>query len=296
MEGKRSLRWVRIASFLWGLFHFRYNKDNENKKVVKMDLNVKQKTALILASSSGLGKAIAQELANEGANVMLTSRSEDKLKKAKEEIEKTAVGSVSYTVCDITEAQSIGNLVKQTREVFGPISILVNNAGGPPAGSFEDFTDEDWQHAFELTLLSFIRTIREVLPDLKQYGGHILNNASSSIKQPIDGLLLSNVFRMGIAGLAKSLSQELAPYSILVNTIGAGRIETDRLKELDQARAEKEGRTKEEVTEQIVSGIPFGRYGKPEEFARVAAFLVSGANTYLTGQNLLVDGGMVKSF
>lgn len=261
-----------------------------------MDLNVKQKTALILASSSGLGKAIAQELANEGANVMLTSRSEDKLKKAKEEIEKTAVGSVSYTVCDITEAQSIGNLVKQTREVFGPISILVNNAGGPPAGSFEDFTDEDWQHAFELTLLSFIRTIREVLPDLKQYGGHILNNASSSIKQPIDGLLLSNVFRMGIAGLAKSLSQELAPYSILVNTIGAGRIETDRLKELDQARAEKEGRTKEEVTEQIVSGIPFGRYGKPEEFARVAAFLVSGANTYLTGQNLLVDGGMVKSF
>lgn len=260
-----------------------------------MDLQVKGKTALVLASSTGLGKAIAQELANEGANVMLTSRSKDKLEQAKADIEKTAVGKVAYTVSDITSAESIQELVKATRNEFGPISILINNAGGPPAGGFEDFTDEDWQNAFELTLFSFIRTIRAVLPDLKETGGHILNNASSSIKQPIDGLLLSNVFRMGIAGLAKSLSQELAPYNILVNTVGAGRIATDRLKELDGMRADKQGISLEEAEKQIQNGIPIGRYGKPEEFAKVATFLVSGANTYLTGQNILIDGGMIKT-
>lgn len=261
-----------------------------------MDLQLKGKTALVLASSSGLGKAIAHELANEGANVMITSRSKDTLEHAKSEIEKTAVGSVAYTVADITSSESIKDLVEITRNTFGPISILVNNAGGPPAGSFEDFTDEDWQKAFDLTLFSFIRTIREVLPDLKANGGKILNNASSSIKQPIDGLLLSNVFRMGIAGLAKSLSQELAQYNILVNTIGAGRIETDRLKELDGLNAEKRGKSLEEVRAEVSASIPLGRYGTPEEFAKVAAFLVSGTNTYLTGQNLLIDGGMIKSF
>jgi 3-oxoacyl-[acyl-carrier protein] reductase len=260
-----------------------------------MDLQVSGKTALVLASSSGLGKAIAQELANEGANVMLTSRSKDRLEEAKAEIEQIAKGKVEYTVADITSGESIKELVNATRKAFGPISILVNNAGGPPAGGFEDFTDEDWQNAFDLTLFSFIRTIREVLPDLKENGGHILNNASSSIKQPIDGLLLSNVFRMGIAGLAKSLSQEFAPHNILINTIGAGRIETDRLKQLDGLKAEKQGKTPEEIKEQIVAGIPMGRYGRPEEFAKVATFLVSGVNTYLTGQNLLVDGGMVKT-
>lgn len=263
--------------------------------MIRMDLQVQGKTALVLASSSGLGKAIAQELANEGANVMLTSRSKDKLEEAKTEIEATAKGKVAYTVADITSAESIKQLVQATRNEFGPITILVNNAGGPPAGGFEDFSDEDWQKAFELTLFSFIRTIREVLPDLKEHGGHILNNASSSIKQPIDGLLLSNVFRMGIAGLAKSLSQEFGQDNILINTVGAGRVATDRLKELDGTRAEKLGVSVEEVEESVQSGIPFGRYGKPEEFAKVATFLVSGANTYLTGQNILIDGGMIKT-
>lgn len=261
-----------------------------------MDLNLTGKTAIVLASSSGLGKAIATELAKEGANVMLTSRSKDKLEVAKNEILETATGKVEYTVADITDADSIKNLVEVTRTTFGPISILVNNAGGPPAGTFEDFDDAEWQKGFDLTLMSFIRTIREVLPDLKANGGHILNNASSSIKQPIDGLTLSNVFRMGISGLSKSLSQELAQHKILVNTIGAGRIETDRLLQLDSSKAEKQGKTQQEVTDDMLKSIPFGRYGKPEEFAKVATFLVSGANTYLTGQNLLVDGGMVKSF
>lgn len=261
-----------------------------------MDLNLTGKVVLVLASSSGLGKAIAKELAKEGANVMLTSRNEDKLAAAKKDIEKVAVGKVAYTVADITDAENIKNLVENTRSEFGPISVLVNNAGGPPGGTFEDFDDEDWQKAFDLTLFSFIRTIREVLPDLKKTGGHILNNTSSSVKQPIDGLTLSNVFRMGISGLSKSLSQELAADGILVNTIGPGRIETDRIVELDSKKAEKQNKTQEEVTEAMEKTIPLGRYGEPEEFAKVATFLVSGANTYLTGQTILVDGGMVKAY
>ncbi len=261
-----------------------------------MDLKLTGKTALVLASSSGLGKAVANELAREGANVMLTSRTEETLKQAKEEIEKQATGKVAYTVSDLTDADSIEKLVEKTRETFGTISILVNNTGGPPGGSFDKHSDEDWQKAFELTLLSYIRTVKAVLPDLKETNGRILNNASSSIKQPIDGLILSNVFRMGILGLSKSLSQELAQHGILVNTIGAGRIETERLNELDSGRAEQKGTTMEEVKASIEETIPFGRYGQPEEFAKMAAFLVSGANTYITGQQLLVDGGLIKAY
>ncbi|GEK90291.1 3-oxoacyl-[acyl-carrier protein] reductase [Alkalibacterium putridalgicola] len=261
-----------------------------------MDLELSGKTALVLASSSGLGKAIAHELAKEGANVMLTSRTKETLEQAKSEIEKDAKGRVAYFVADLTNARSIKELAAATREAFGTISILVNNTGGPPGGSFETFTDTDWHKAFDLTLMSYIRTINEVLPDLKETQGRILNNASSSIKQPIDGLILSNVFRMGILGLSKSLSQELAGDGILVNTIGAGRIETDRLKELDSQRAKRQGKTTSEVTGSIEAGIPLGRYGQPAELAKMATFLVSGANTYVTGQQLLVDGGMTKAY
>ncbi|WP_368646088.1 SDR family oxidoreductase [Alkalibacterium putridalgicola] len=261
-----------------------------------MDLELSGKTALVLASSSGLGKAIAHELAKEGANVMLTSRTKETLEQAKSEIEKDAKGRVAYFIADLTDARSIKELAAATREAFGTISILVNNTGGPPGGSFETFTDADWHKAFDLTLMSYIRTINEVLPDLKETQGRILNNASSSIKQPIDGLILSNVFRMGILGLSKSLSQELAGDGILVNTIGAGRIETDRLKELDSQRAKRQGKTTSEVTGSIEAGIPLGRYGQPAELAKMATFLVSGANTYVTGQQLLVDGGMTKAY
>lgn len=261
-----------------------------------MDLELSGKTALVLASSSGLGKAIAHELAKEGANVMLTSRTKETLEQAKSEIEKDAKGRVAYFIADLTDARSIKELAAATREAFGTISILVNNTGGPPGGSFETFTDADWHKAFDLTLMSYIRTINEVLPDLKETQGRILNNASSSIKQPIDGLILSNVFRMGILGLSKSLAQELAGDGILVNTIGAGRIETDRLKELDSQRAKRQGKTTSEVTGSIEAGIPLGRYGQPAELAKMATFLVSGANTYVTGQQLLVDGGMTKAY
>lgn len=261
-----------------------------------MDLHLEGKTAFIMASSSGIGKAIATELANEGANVMITSRTESKLQAAKEDIEQTARGKVSYVVLDQKSKESIQNAVQTTREEFGPISILVNNSGGPPSGKFEEFNDEDWQSAFELTLFSYIRVIREVLPDLKETNGRILNNTSISVKEPLDDLILSNVFRKGVAGLSKSLSKELAGDNILVNTIGAGLLLTDRVKKLEQQVSENTGQSEEDIREESVADIPLGRIGQPEELAKVAAFLVSGANTYVTGQTILADGGVSGAY
>jgi 3-oxoacyl-[acyl-carrier protein] reductase len=260
-----------------------------------MELNLAGKTALVVASSQGLGKAIAEQLVKEGAYVMLTSRSEEKLQQVKQELEQLGTGKVAYYQADITKYEEIKSLVQATREVFGKIDILVNNAGGPPGGMFEQLEDEQWQQAFELNLLSYIRLIREVLPDMKQGGGRIVNIASSSVKQPIPGLILSNTFRLGIVGLAKTLSMELAPYNILINTVAPGRIATDRVAHLDQMNAEKNGISKEEMEERAKQAIPLKRYGEPEEFAKVVTFLVSDASTYITGSTLLVDGGMVTS-
>lgn len=260
-----------------------------------MDLELQGKVALVIASSQGLGKAIAAQLVEEGASVMLTSRNEEKLKSVQEELAGLGKGKVAYCAADITKPEEIKALVRATNEAFGKIDILINNAGGPPGGNFEQFGDEDWQKAFELNLLSYIRIIREVLPDMKQSGGRIVNLASSSIKMPIPGLILSNTFRLGIVGLAKSLAEELAPYNILVNTVAPGRIATDRITYLDELKAKKTGLTREDIEEQSKKQIPLGRYGEPEEFAKVVTFLVSGASTYITGSSLLIDGGMVKS-
>jgi 3-oxoacyl-[acyl-carrier protein] reductase len=260
-----------------------------------LDLNLTGKVALVVASSQGLGKAVAEQLVKEGTNVMLTSRSSDNLKAVAEELTALGGGKVSYHVADITSTEDIQSLVKATHNAFGKIDILINNSGGPPGGPFHQFTDEDWQKAFELNLLSYIRIIREVLPDLKQEGGRIINLASSSIKAPIPGLILSNTFRTGIVGLSKTLAEELAPYNILINTVAPGRIATDRITYLDELKAKKTGVSREEIEEQSKKQIPLGRYGTPEEFAKVVAFLVSDASTYITGSALLIDGGMVKS-
>ncbi|RXT02806.1 SDR family oxidoreductase [Ammoniphilus sp. CFH 90114] len=260
-----------------------------------MDLNLQGKVALVVASSQGLGKAVATQLVKEGASVMLTSRDEKNLQAACEELTSLGLGKVSYCPADITKVEDVQRLVQVTRDTLGKIDILINNAGGPPGGNFEQFSDEDWQKAFELNLLSYIRMIREVLPDLKKEGGRIINIASSSIKVPIPGLILSNTFRTGIVGLSKSLAEELAPYNILVNTVAPGRIATARVAFLDELKAKKLGVSREDIEEQSKKTIPLGRYGAPEEFANVVAFLVSDAGSYMTGSSLLVDGGMVKS-
>lgn len=261
-----------------------------------MDLGLKNKTALVLASSRGLGKATAMKLAEEGANVMIASRNESELQKTAQEIRDKTKANVDYKVCNVMDREQIIELVHETVTKFETIDILVNNTGGPPAGNFDDFSDNDWMNAFELTLLSVIRTIRAVLPYMrKQKSGRIVNIASASFKQPLENLILSNTFRTAIMGLAKSLSQELAKDNILINTVGPGKIATDRVKELDRLRAEREGLSIEEVVKRSEAQIPLGRYGTPEEFANVVAFLCSEANTYVTGQAILVDGGLIKA-
>ncbi|UAL48840.1 SDR family oxidoreductase [Sutcliffiella horikoshii] len=260
-----------------------------------MEMNLKGKTALVLASSQGLGKAIASSLIGEGVNVVLASRNEEKLADVQRELRGIDGGQATYIQTDITEPSQIKRAVNHAVDTYGRLDILVNNAGGPPAGSFEQITDEQWQQAFELNLLSYIRTIREALPHLKKNGGKIINIASSSIKEPIPGLLLSNTFRTGIVGLTKTLAGELAGDNILINTVAPGRIATDRVAFLDEVNAEKQGITKAEMEEKVKGGIPLGRYGEPEEFAKVVTFLVSDANSYMTGSSFLVDGGMVKS-
>jgi 3-oxoacyl-[acyl-carrier protein] reductase len=261
-----------------------------------VDLQLTGKIALVVASSKGLGKAIAGQLAREGCDVMLTSRNAEQLDIARRELLPGAKGRVECCPCDITRIDEICSLVAVTRERLGPIDILINNAGGPPGGGFEQVDDAAWQAAFELNLLSYVRLIREVLPDLKLKGGRIINVTSSSIKQPIPGLILSNAFRMGILGLAKSLANELAPYNILVNTVAPGRIATDRTAFLDQLKADKLGISKKQVVAESLQNIPLKRYGETEEFARVVCFLASGASSYVTGSTLMIDGGMVKGY
>lgn len=262
-----------------------------------MDFGLKDKAVIVTASSKGLRKATALELAKEGARVLISSRNEEELQKTANEItDVTGNQHIHYTTCDMTNPDDIRSLVETAASKLGGVDILVNNTGGPPAGGFQKFEDDDWQYAFELNLLSYIRTIREVIPHMKRNnGGRIVNIASSSTKQAIDGLILSNTFRTGMVGLSKSLSRELAQDHILINTVGPGRIATDRVAELDQLNAEKRNMTVDELRSMSEKAIPIGRYGEPDEFAKVIAFLVSDANTYLTGQSLVVDGGMVTA-
>ena len=261
-----------------------------------MALGLQGKSVLVLASSKGLGKAIATEFVLEGACVMLTSRDEATLAKTARELNNLASGEVSYRVCDITRSDQIQNLVAETIGEFGKIDVLVNNSGGPPAGDFDFLDDRDWQHAFELNLLSYVRTIREVLPHMRrQRGGHIINIASMSAKEPIDGLILSNTFRTAVAGFAKTLSRELASDNILVNTVGPGRIGTDRVEYLDRKRSEEMQISYEKVRSMAEEEIPLRRYGMPTELAKLVAFLGSPVNTYITGQVILIDGGLTKA-
>ena len=262
-----------------------------------MDLGLKNKSVLVMASSAGLGKATALEFAFEGANVMLFSRAEASLRDTQAEILELTGKKPAFTVGDVTNPDDIKRVVENTTEKFGPVFALINNAGGPPAGTFDDFSDAAWQKAYELNLLSYIRTIRAVLPSMREFGaGRIVNYTSSSVKQVLENLILSNTFRMGVMGLTKTLSQELGKDNILVNVMGPGRIETARIQQLDQIRAAKDGISMEQVYQNIIKNIPLGRYGTPEEFARLAVFLCSEANTYITGQTMLVDGGMTKTF
>ena len=262
-----------------------------------MDLGLKDKAILVMASGGGIGRGIAMEFAREGSNVMLFGRSEENLKSAAEAIYKETGRKPLFTVGSIINPEDIEKVVAQTENVYGPIFGLINNTGGPPPGGFDKFDDRAWQEAFELTLLSYVRTIRAVMPSMeKAQTGRILNNASSSIKRVIDNLILSNVMRMGVLGLTKSIAREFGSRDILVNCIGAGKIDTPRVGVIDANKAAKQGLSKEELQAREAAAIPLGRYGTTEEFARLAVWLCSPVNSYVSGQNILVDGAAISAY
>lgn len=267
------------------------------ERMINVDLGLKEKVVVVMASSKGLGKACALEFAKEGAIVVLSSRRQESVDAAAEEI-RTESGNeqVHAFTCDMSQADDIKQLFHKVDEQFGRIDVLVNNTGGPKAGGFDDMSDDDWYSAFDQNLLSYIRTCREVLPYMKgQQFGRIINISSSSTKEVIDGLILSNTMRAGMVGFAKTLSREVAGDNILVNTVGPGKISTDRVAELTQATADKQGLSPEEVLKHTEAQIPSGRLGEPAEFARTVVFLASTANSYVTGQSIVVDGGFLKA-
>jgi len=261
-----------------------------------MDLGIKDRVAIVAASSKGLGRATALGLAREGVKLTICARDRNALLKTADDIVSETGAEVLPIVCDVSKTDEIKNLVQETVNKYSKVDILINNAGGPPTGNFQDFSLEDWQKAIELNLFSAITFGKEVVPFMKENKwGRIVNITSYAVKQPVDGLILSNTVRAGITGLAKTMSNELGKFNILVNNICPGRIFTDRITFLAKDRAEKTGKTFDEVIEQMGSDVPVGRIGKPEELANLAVFLSSERASYITGATIQVDGGLTKS-
>ena len=257
-----------------------------------MDLGIKGKTALVLAASKGLGYATALGLAREGAKVAICSRTKADIEAAAERIRQETGAEVVAFTADVTRAKDLKKLVEETRAAFGTIEILVPNSGGPPAGTFEQLDDEKWQAALDSTLFSLVTLTREVLPGMEAQGwGRIVVITSTSVRQPIAGLLLSNTIRAGVVGLLKTLSNEYASSGITFNNVAPGSFDTDRLKHLHERNADVAGISFEEARRIAEQRIPVGRLGNPEELAAAVVFLASAQASYVTGQTWLVDGG-----
>ena len=261
-----------------------------------MDLSLKGKVALVAASSRGLGRAVAEELAAEGAALIICSRRAETINQTAKEIAAITGVEVLALPCDVSKADEIASLVKSGLDRFGRIDILVTNGGGPPAGPFESFSSEVWEAAAKQTLFSAIELARQVLPGMKERRwGRMLNITSIAVKQPVDNLILSNSLRAAVTGFARTLANEVASFGITVNNIMPGYTRTERVEELARMMAEKEGIAPAEFVARWEQEIPMRRLGEPREFAALAAFLVSERASYITGTSVQVDGGWIRS-
>lgn len=252
-----------------------------------MDLGLKNKVAFVAASSQGLGKAVAIELAREGAHVIISGRTPQTLKKAEEELKSISTGEVLAIAGDLTSEADRQRMIEETISKFGSVDILVTNSGGPPPGKFEQFTKKDWDAAYELLLGSAVGLIKGFLSGMKKKNsGRIVAITSMAVKEPVANLILSNSVRASVVGLLKTLSLELAPYNITVNNVMPGYTDTERLRKLIAANPS---------FEQAINQVPLKRMGRPDEFAAAVVFLASARASYITGVSLAVDGGIIKS-
>lgn len=260
-----------------------------------MDLGLSGRVALVTAASRGLGLASAKALAADGASLFICARGPLRLDEAAREIRSATSGArVETMTLDVSAPDAAALLVGQARDKFGRLDVLVNNAGGPPPGSFASVGDADWEKAFQITLMSVVRLVREALPLLQASGqGRIVNLVSTSVKQPIDGLILSNALRAAVIGMAKTLSKEIGGSGVTINNVLPGIILTDRQRELRGADAARRGISFEQAIEEAGRGVPLGRIGQPEEVGALVAFLASKQASYITGTSIQVDGGMI---
>jgi len=260
-----------------------------------MDLGLKGRTALVCGASQGLGYAIAEAVAAEGAAVTICSRSEERIERARHAIAEATGAKVIAVAANLTDPTDAVRAVEFAREGLGSIDILVTNTGGPPSGPFEDHTAEDWRIAIAQNLESVINLSRAALPEMKERRwGRILNVTSITVKQPVEGLILSNAVRAGVTGFAKTLSNETAPFGVTVNCLIPGYTRTERLVDLAEAISRRTGESVADAYAGWESEIPMGRLGEPEELAAMAAFLVSEKAAYITGQSVAVDGGWIR--
>jgi 3-oxoacyl-[acyl-carrier protein] reductase len=260
-------------------------------KRLQMDLGLKGCKALVAGASKGLGKACAKALADEGAHVFICSRNAKELEHVAKE-----VNAVGHSAADVSRADDVRRVVAAAVKALGGLDILVTNAGGPPTGPFDKAPDGDWDIAYQLNLMSSVRLIREALPALKASGrGRIVNLTGYGVKEPMTDLVVSDSLRAGVTVMAKTIASDLAPFGITVNNIAPGPIMTDRLIEVHAARAQVIGITLEEQLKRFADTIPVGRMGEPKEIGDLCAFLCSPQAGYLTGQAIVVDGGVNRS-
>lgn len=260
-----------------------------------MDLGLEGRVALVAASSRGLGRAIAEQLATEGAQLILCARGEAALRAAEQAIAKTHAVRTLALAADLSEPADVERVVRAALAAFGRLDVLVTNTGGPPAGPFESHSAQAWRDAVRQNLDSVVNLVREVLPGMKQQRfGRIVNVTSIAVKQPVDHLILSNSVRAAVTGFARTLANEVAPFGITVNNALPGYTRTQRLEELAAALAQREGTTAEAIERRWCKEIPAGRLGEPAEFAALVAFLCSKPASYITGASIAVDGGWVR--